>query len=87
MFGEVGTSEITLWMPSTLYNKTEKKGIIKTDNHSVEKIRAALACITNIENQKVIFKVLGITGTINAAKRKFLDPEDLQEKPLSEFSS
>ena len=87
LFGDVGSSEINFWMPSTLYNANTKRGIIKTDNLSVEKIRSALACIKEINSENVIIKVLGITGTIEVAKRKFLSLDESQNKPLNEFNS
>ena len=85
LFGEVGSSQMLFWIPSTLYNKTAKRGIVKTDNLSVEKIRIALACIRNINDELVIMKVLGITGTIDVAKRKFMNPDESKDTALSKF--
>jgi RNase P/RNase MRP subunit POP5 len=75
LFGDVGTSDITFWTLSSLYRKSKKRGIIKTDNSSVDKIRSALSIIRTISSQNVIIKVIGVTGTIETAKTKFLDFE------------
>jgi ribonuclease P/MRP protein subunit POP5 len=71
LFGEVGTSSFNLWIPSNLYDKKRKKGIIKCNHTSVEEVRMILASITEVRTDKVAFSVLGVTGTIKSAKSKF----------------
>ena len=87
LFGDAGSSELIFWMPSTLYNRNKKRGIIKTDNTSVEKIRCALSCIKEINRENIIIKVLGITGTIEVAKRKFMDMDESRDTALTRFNS
>lgn len=71
LFGEVGTSSFSLWIPSNLYDKKRKRGIIKCSHTQVEQVRAVLATITEIKSQRVAFSVVGVTGTIKSAKTKF----------------
>ena len=71
LFGEVGTSAFNIWIPSNLYDKARKKGIVKCNHASVEEVRMILASIAEIHAVKVAFSVLGVTGTIKSAKSKF----------------
>ncbi len=73
LYGDVGTSELSLWMPLNLYDKKKKEGIIKCNHISVEKVRFSLATIKEINEEHVIIKVLGTTGTIKSAKNKYLE--------------
>jgi len=76
--GELGTSACEIKMIKNLYNSREKKGVIRCAHDKLEYVRAALAFVTKVSNMNVIIKVLGVTGTINSAKRKFLGYVDLE---------
>ncbi|MBW6462387.1 MAG: ribonuclease P protein component 2 [DPANN group archaeon] len=72
LFGEVGSSEFNVWIPSNLYNENTNTGIIRCSHNHVQQVRASLALIKSIDNKPLIFKTLGVTGTIRSAKDKFL---------------
>lgn len=78
LFGETGASKFSIWVPYNLYDRQRKRGIAKCAHTSVEEVRAALAAITRIGNEPVIIHVLGVTGTILSAKKKFLRILDLK---------
>ena len=48
-------------------------GMIRANPKYINKIKAALTLIEKIKNNKVIVKSKGVSGTINKAKRKFLE--------------
>ena len=79
LFGDAGTAEMSLWVPGNLYDTSKKKGIIRTNHFGVEKLRAAIASIREINGEPVIFVILGVTGTIRSAKNKFLGIRDLKD--------
>lgn len=79
LFGEVGTSRFHIWIPSNLYNEKRGIGIIRCSHDYVQDIRAALALIKKIDDEPVIIRTLGVTGTIKAAKTKFLDKKTLED--------
>lgn len=79
LFGEVGASSFSLWVPSNLYDEKNGIGIIKCNHNSVECVRASLASIKDIEGNPAIFRTLGVTGTIKSAKRKFLGQVELTD--------
>ncbi len=71
-FGSVGCASIMLWVPSNLYDEKKRVGVIRCTSRTVEMVRFALATITEIEGEKVVFHVLGVSGTIKRAKKKFM---------------
>lgn len=77
LYGEVGTSKLYVWIPSNLYDKEQGIGIIRCDRDSVEEVRAALASVRQISGENVLFRTLGVTGTIRSAKQKYLKINDL----------
>jgi len=77
LFGETGASKFSLWVPFNLYDRQKKRGIVKCAHTSVEEVRSAIATIQQIGNEPVIVHVLGVTGTILSAKKKFFGIIDL----------
>ncbi len=79
LFGEAGTSRFHIWIPSNLYNEKRDIGIIRCSHDHVQDVRAALTLIKKIDDEPVIIRTLGVTGTIKAAKTKFLDKKTLED--------
>ncbi|MEM7826877.1 MAG: Rpp14/Pop5 family protein [Candidatus Aenigmatarchaeota archaeon] len=77
--GELKTSESEIWVIRNLYNTRSQQGVIRCRHDMTEYVRTALALINKIGNNNVIIKVLGITGTISSAKRKFFGYTDLED--------
>jgi len=79
LYGETGTSKTGLWM--IYFDKEHKRGVIRASLNFYENVRSALALIRKIydmnanKNQKisdrVIFHVLGVSGTIKTIKEKY----------------
>ena len=78
LFGETGASKFSLWVPYNLYDREKKRGIVKCAHTSVEEVRSAIAAIKQIGNEPAIVHVLGVTGTILSAKKKFFGIIDLK---------
>ncbi len=78
LFGETGASKFSLWVPFNLYDRQKKRGIVKCAHTSVEEVRSAIAAIQEIGNEPVIVHILGVTGTILSAKKKFFGIIDLK---------
>ena len=75
--GEFGTGEADIWIIKDSYKDDEQTGIVKCDHLAVDKVRAALALVQRIGDTRVVIRVLGISGTINATKKKFFGEKDL----------
>jgi ribonuclease P/MRP protein subunit POP5 len=80
--GEHGTSKTDMWIAKDTYDENKQMGLIRCSHDNVEQIRASLALIERIGDVRVVFKVLGISGTMNAAKMKFFG-----ETRLTEFTN
>jgi ribonuclease P/MRP protein subunit POP5 len=80
--GEHGTSKTDMLIAKDTYDENKQMGLIRCSHDNVEQIRASLALIERIGDVRVVFKVLGISGTMNAAKMKFFG-----ETRLTEFTS
>ncbi|MEM4625590.1 MAG: Rpp14/Pop5 family protein [Candidatus Aenigmatarchaeota archaeon] len=76
--GELYTSEAEVKIIKNLYNPRTKQGVIRCRHDMTEFVRASIALINKIGNKDAIVKVLGITGTISSAKRKYLGFTELQ---------
>ncbi|MBU3904912.1 MAG: ribonuclease P protein component 2 [Nanoarchaeota archaeon] len=75
--GEYGTAKTGFWLLKTTYIEDKQLGLIKCNHNYVEEVRAGLAVMQRIGDSRVIVKVLGVSGTIKAAQKKFFDEVDL----------
>ena len=69
VFGEVGGAKIDPYLIDNEWKNN--KGIIRCSNNASENLISAFAFIESIGKQNVILRSLGVTNTINRAK-KFL---------------
>src|SRR3990172_235861 len=69
--GEQGTSKTDMWIAKDTFDEKNQMGLIRCSHDSVEEVRTSLALIERIGDVRVVFKVLGISGTMSAAKMKF----------------
>lgn len=79
LFGEAGTAEFELWIPGNLYDRTKGRGLVRCTHDSVEKVRLVLASVRTAPTQQTVLKILGVTGTIKSAKRKYFGITTLGE--------
>jgi len=70
--GELGAAEAGIYVLKGLYTPEKKIGLIRCSHTAVEHLRAALAMVSRMGNEPVMIEVLGISGTIKAARRKYL---------------
>jgi len=80
--GEQGASRADIWIAKNIYDEKRQMGLIRSSHLNVEHVRASLALIQRIGDTRVVVKVLGVSGTINAAKMKFFG-----ETRLTEFTT
>ncbi len=69
-FGEMGASRTSLWVMD--WDEKKQKGILKANHRGVDTVRTSLALVEGINGHKVIFNVLGISGTIKKARERYL---------------
>ncbi len=77
LYGDFGTSEMNMWIIENLFSMEKQRGVIKCSHKEVEKMRTALTLINIINEVKVIVNVLGVTGTVKSAEKKYFGVTDL----------
>ena len=75
--GELGTAKAGIWILKTTWDEQKRMGLIKCNNTAVEEVRAALALVNRVGDIPVTVTVVGVSGTIKGAKKKFFGERDL----------
>ena len=78
--GECGTSKLDLWIMKvwrceSSHHENVLRGILRCNREEVENARAVLSVITEFKGERVVFHILGISGTIRSATKKFIKPK------------
>ena len=73
LLGDLGSSECNIW----LFAFEDFKGVISCDREHVRQTRAALATITNVKGRRVSLHILGVSGTVLGATKKYLEGVDI----------
>jgi ribonuclease P/MRP protein subunit POP5 len=79
LLGELGAADADIWIARDIYDEKRQTGIIRCSHDKVEHVRAALALMERIGDARIIVKVLGISGSIKAARLKFFGESKLTE--------
>jgi len=67
-YGEKGTSELDLWLVRNLYDEKEQTGVIRCNHMSVDKVLAGLGLLTRLGDNRIVVKILNVSGTIKGLK-------------------
>ncbi|MBI2578240.1 MAG: ribonuclease P protein component 2 [Candidatus Aenigmarchaeota archaeon] len=73
--GEAAASEAKIWNIKNLYDESQQKGVIRCAHDRVEHIRTVLSLMQIIGESRCVVRVVGVTGTIKAARNKYLSKE------------
>ncbi len=57
-----------------LYDTDSRRGLLRCGHKQVNEVKAAMLSVKKIGGKEASFVILGVSGTIKAAKRKFLVP-------------
>lgn len=68
--GELNASRTSLWVMN--WNDEKKEGILKVNHKSVDEVRSALALVKEINGKRVIFHILGVSGTVKKTRERYL---------------
>jgi len=70
--GVLGCAEAGMIMLPDKYNKERQRGMIRVNNKSVDKLRATLALIDQINGQNAIVRSVGVSGVLNKAESRYI---------------
>jgi len=68
LFGEYGASQINLSLIE--YNSQKNFAIMRCSHMAVEMVRASVASITEMNQKPAVIRVLGVSGTLKALRKK-----------------
>ncbi len=68
LFGEYGASQANLSLMR--YDPKRKFAVFRCSHVAIEKVRASIASITEINGEPVVIHVLGVSGTLRALRKK-----------------
>ena len=69
--GENKASELEMWVLD--YDNGSQQGFLTCAHTSVEAVKACLTLVNSVQNKKFMVHVLGVSGTVKALNRKFLN--------------
>lgn len=67
--GELGCAEAGIMILNDKYNPQNQRGVIRVNNKNLNRLRATLALIEQIDNTNVIVKSVGASGMLNKADK------------------
>ncbi len=76
--GEAGASQSGIWIIKNTYDENRQMGLIRCKHTAVEQVRTALALVQRVGDTRIVIRVLGVSGTIKTAKKKFFGERDLK---------
>ena len=65
LYGDTGASESRLWLVN--YDSGIGIGVLRCAHRTVEKVRAALACIYSVDGVRTAIRVIRVSGTLKGA--------------------
>jgi len=71
--GLLGAAKAGIMVLHNKWNPKLQRGIIKVNNRHVTALKAALTLATNINNNGVIFRSIGVSGILRKAENKYLN--------------
>ena len=67
--GELGCAEAGIMILKDKYDQQNQRGVIRVNNKNLNKLRATLALIGQIDNTDVIVRSVGASGMLNKAEQ------------------
>jgi ribonuclease P/MRP protein subunit POP5 len=68
--GEYGVSKTSFWLLKDSWDERKQIGILRCNHKSVEAVVSSLGLIDRLGDNRITFKILNISGTINNIKKK-----------------
>jgi ribonuclease P/MRP protein subunit POP5 len=69
--GERTASELELWVLD--YDEARQVGFLVCSHKQVDKVKACLTLVSSVKDKRLMVHVLGVSGTVKALNRKFLN--------------
>ena len=63
-YGKAGVTILDEWQ--------DNKGMIKVNTKSSDQVKTALTMVEKLDNQRIMIKIIGVSGILNKAKIRFM---------------
>ncbi len=63
-YGELGVSQLSLWLIKNTFDEKEKTMAVRCNNRSVDKVIAGLGLVRMANGSRIIVRILKVSGTI-----------------------
>ncbi|MDH5495534.1 MAG: Rpp14/Pop5 family protein [Candidatus Bathyarchaeota archaeon] len=70
LFGEFGASQTALSLVKC--NDEKKVAIVRCSHKALDLVRAAVAAVTEINGKRAVIRVVAVSGTLKALRKKLL---------------
>ena len=67
-FGEIGVSQMSLWLIKNLYDEERQIGVVRCNNKSVERVVAGLGFVSRLGDNRITIKIFKVSGTIKGLR-------------------
>lgn len=68
LFGEYGASKTNLALIE--YDVRSKRGILRCSHDAIDMVRAAVSCVSKLDETLIAIHVLRVSGTLKALRKK-----------------
>ena len=76
LYGSCGVSRFDIWVVKVWRCNSSRrnvmKGILRCNRDEVSQVRSVFPIINHFKGKRVVFHTIGVSGTIKAARRKFI---------------
>lgn len=79
LLGELGTAHTGVWFVRDAWDEKRQRGLVRCDHVQVDNVRVALAMINEVDGTRVVPHSLGVSGTMEGARKKFLGERTLKD--------
>ena len=82
LVGDAGSSSLDLSVVSFSCDNGDGAAIVRTRRDTVERARAAVACLDEVDGDPVGLRVRGVSGTVRACEEKYMGrgPEEPEQR-------
>ena len=70
LFGEYGASRTNVSLME--YDPQRNHAVVRCSHTALERVRASIASITEIDGKPAVIRVIGVSGTLRALRKKAL---------------
>lgn len=76
LFGKIDYAVANMSILRDKFNLEKQTGIIRMNNKNLDKMKFSVSAVDKIEDNKTIINIIGISGILNKAEKKFMNQDN-----------